>query len=204
LTSAHRQNLQTLTGPSGSGKTHLLRALERDHARAHTPGQVLRLAAADLVDLLARAAREKDFEPWRRLPEQGFALLLVDDLVPGRLGRRTRIEFAGQLDAFARAGTHVVVALAEEAGEPEDEGDALWALLRSGRTTRLRGPGLRARIGLARGFARELGADLAWTARLRLAWRTLPDAGLLRGAVKRWVADSTLVGKVTLTQHDWC
>jgi len=76
-------NFQILTGPTGSGKTHRLRTLEREHAQAQPGSKVLRVAAGELLALLIYSLREEVPEVFRKLPDRGFSMVLIDDLDPG-------------------------------------------------------------------------------------------------------------------------
>ena len=180
-----------LHGPPGLGKTHLLGSIANYLAR-HSPQLVVHYTTAEsftneFVSSLQSAGIEGFKERYRRAD-----VLLIDDVQFLQGKARTADEFFHTFNALYEGGAQLVLTADRVPAELKDLADRLRDRFEWGLTVPLEPPDLATRLVFLGNLAREQSEALPPDALRALASKTSPNLRVLKGALTRVVAISSL------------
>jgi chromosomal replication initiator protein len=180
-----------LHGPPGLGKTHLLGSIANYLAR-HSPQLVVHYTTAEsftneFVSSLQSAGIEGFKERYRRAD-----VLLIDDVQFLQGKARTADEFFHTFNALYEGGAQLVLTADRVPAELKDLADRLRDRFEWGLTVPLEPPDLATRLVFLGNLAREQSEALPPDALRALASKTSTNLRVLKGALTRVVAISSL------------
>jgi chromosomal replication initiator protein len=180
-----------LHGPPGLGKTHLLGSIANYLAR-HSPQLVVHYTTAEsftneFVSSLQSAGIEGFKERYRRAD-----VLLIDDVQFLQGKARTADEFFHTFNALYECGAQLVLTADRVPAELKDLADRLRDRFEWGLTVPLEPPDLATRLVFLGNLAREQSEALPPDALRALASKTSANLRVLKGALTRIVAISSL------------
>jgi chromosomal replication initiator protein len=187
-----------LHGPPGLGKTHLLGSIANYLAR-HSPQLTVHYTTAEsftneFVSSLHGAAMEGFKERYRRAD-----VLLIDDVQFLQGKARTADEFFHTFNALYEGGAQLVLTADRVPAELKDLADRLRDRFEWGLTVPLEPPDLATRLVFLGNLAREQSEPLPPDALRALASKTSPNLRVLKGALTRVVAISSLTSSAVTT-----
>ena len=180
-----------LHGPPGLGKTHLLGSVANYLAR-HSPQLTVHYTTAEsftneFVSSLHGSAMEGFKERYRRAD-----VLLIDDVQFLQGKARTADEFFHTFNALYEGGAQLVLTADRVPAELKDLADRLRDRFEWGLTVPLEPPDLATRLVFLGNLSREQPEPLPPDALRALASKTSPNLRILKGALTRVVAISSL------------
>ncbi|HEY1238801.1 MAG TPA: chromosomal replication initiator protein DnaA [Solirubrobacterales bacterium] len=187
-----------LHGPPGLGKTHLLGSIAHYLSR-HSPQLAVHYTTAEsftneFVSSLQGAAIERFKERYRRAD-----VLLIDDVQFLQGKARTADEFFHTFNALYEGGAQLVLTADRVPAELRDLADRLRDRFEWGLTVPLEPPDLATRLVFLGNLAREHSEALPPDALRALAAKTSPNLRVLKGALTRVVAISSLTSSNVTT-----
>jgi chromosomal replication initiator protein len=180
-----------LHGPPGLGKTHLLGSIA-NYLNRHSPQLTVHYTTAEsftneFVSSLNGASIEGFKERYRRAD-----VLLIDDVQFLQGKARTSDEFFHTFNALYEGGAQLVFTADRVPAELKDLADRLRDRFEWGLTVPLEPPDLATRLVFLGNLAREQTEPLPPDALRALAAKTSPNLRVLKGALTRVVAISSL------------
>jgi chromosomal replication initiator protein len=180
-----------LHGPPGLGKTHLLGSIA-NYLNRHSPQLAVHYTTAEsftneFVSSLNGAAMGGFKERYRRAD-----VLLIDDVQFLQGKARTADEFFHTFNALYEGGAQLVLTADRVPAELKDLADRLRDRFEWGLTVPLEPPDLTTRLVFLGNLAREQSKPLPPDALRALASKTSPNLRVLKGALTRVVAISSL------------
>ena len=187
-----------LHGPPGLGKTHLLGSIA-NYLNRHSPQLTVHYTTAEsftneFVSSLNGAAMEGFKERYRRAD-----VLLIDDVQFLQGKARTSDEFFHTFNALYEGGAQLVFTADRVPAELKDLADRLRDRFEWGLTVPLEPPDLTTRLVFLGNLAREQTEPLPPDALRALATKTSPNLRVLKGALTRVVAVSSLTASAVTT-----
>jgi len=187
-----------LHGPPGLGKTHLLGSVANYLSR-HSPQLTVHYTTAEsftneFVSSLNGAAIEDFKERYRRAD-----VLLIDDVQFLQGKARTADEFFHTFNALYEGGAQLVLTADRVPAELKDLADRLRDRFEWGLTVPLDPPDLATRLVFLGNLAKEQSEALPPDALRALASKTSPNLRVLKGALTRVVAISSLTASAVTT-----
>jgi chromosomal replication initiator protein len=187
-----------LHGPPGLGKTHLLGSIANYLSR-HSPQLTVNYTTAEsftneFVSSLHGAAMEGFKERYRRAD-----VLLIDDVQFLQGKARTADEFFHTFNALYEGGAQLVLTADRVPAELRDLADRLRDRFEWGLTVPLEPPDLATRLVFLGNLAREQSEPLPPDALRALASKSSANLRLLKGALTRVVAISSLTSSAITT-----
>jgi chromosomal replication initiator protein len=187
-----------LHGPPGLGKTHLLGSIANYLAR-HSPQLTVHYTTAEsftneFVSSLQGSGIEGFKERYRRAD-----VLLIDDVQFLQGKARTADEFFHTFNALYEGGAQLVLTADRVPAELRDLADRLRDRFEWGLTVPLEPPDLATRLVFLGNLAREHTQALPPDALRALASKTAPNLRVLKGALTRIVAISSLTSSSVTT-----
>jgi chromosomal replication initiator protein len=180
-----------LHGPPGLGKTHLLGSIA-NYLNRHSPQLTVHYTTAEsftneFVSSLHGSAIDGFKERYRRAD-----VLLIDDVQFLQGKARTSDEFFHTFNALYEGGAQLVLTADRVPAELRDLADRLRDRFEWGLTVPLEPPDLATRLVFLGNLAREQSQPLPADALRALASKTSPNLRVLKGALTRVVAISSL------------
>jgi chromosomal replication initiator protein len=187
-----------LHGPPGLGKTHLLGSIA-NYIHRHSPQLTVQYTTAEsftneFVSSLHGSAIEGFKERYRRAD-----VLLIDDVQFLQGKARTADEFFHTFNALYEGGAQLVLTADRVPAELKDLADRLRDRFEWGLTVPLEPPDLATRLVFLGSLAREQSETLPPDALRALASKTSPNLRVLKGALTRVVAISSLTSSAITT-----
>src|SRR3954470_12765170 len=187
-----------LHGPPGLGKTHLLGAIA-NYLHRHSPQLSVHYTTAEsftneFVASLQGSAMEGFKERYRRAD-----VLLIDDVQFLHGKARTADEFFHTFNALYEGGAQLVLTADRVPAELKDLADRLRDRFEWGLTVPLEPPDLATRLVFLGNLAKEQTEALPPDALRALASKTSPNLRVLKGALTRVVAISSLTASAVTT-----
>jgi chromosomal replication initiator protein len=187
-----------LHGPPGLGKTHLLGSIA-NYLNRHSPQLTVHYTTAEsftneFVSSLHGAAMEGFKERYRRAD-----VLLIDDVQFLQGKARTADEFFHTFNALYEGGAQLVLTADRVPAELKDMADRLRDRFEWGLTVAVEPPDLATRLVFLGNLAREQSEPLPPDALRALASKTSPNLRVLKGALTRVVAISSLSSSAVTT-----
>ncbi len=187
-----------LHGPPGLGKTHLLGSIA-NYLNRHSPQLTVHYTTAEsftneFVSSLHGAAMEGFKERYRRAD-----VLLIDDVQFLQGKARTADEFFHTFNALYEGGAQLVLTADRVPAELKDLADRLRDRFEWGLTVPLEPPDLATRLVFLGNLAREQSEPLPPDALRALASKTSANLRILKGALTRVVAISSLTASAITT-----
>jgi chromosomal replication initiator protein len=187
-----------LHGPPGLGKTHLLGSIA-NYLNRHSPQLTLHYTTAEsftneFVSSLHGAAIEGFKERYRRVD-----VLLIDDVQFLQGKARTADEFFHTFNALYEGGAQLILTADRVPAELKDLADRLRDRFEWGLTVPLEPPDLATRLVFLGNLSREQNQPVPPDALRALASRTSPNLRVLKGALTRVVAISSLTSSAVTT-----
>jgi chromosomal replication initiator protein len=187
-----------LHGPPGLGKTHLLGSIA-NYLHRHSPQLTVHYTTAEsftneFVSSLHGAAMEGFKERYRRAD-----VLLIDDVQFLQGKARTADEFFHTFNALYEGGAQLVLTADRVPAALKDLADRLRDRFEWGLTVPLEPPDLATRLVFLGNLAREQSEPLPPDALRALASKTSPNLRILKGALTRVVAISSLTASAITT-----
>ena len=187
-----------LHGPPGLGKTHLLGSIA-NYLNRHSPQLTVHYTTAEsftneFVSSLNGASIEGFKERYRRAD-----VLLIDDVQFLQGKARTSDEFFHTFNALYEGGAQLVFTADRVPAELKDLADRLRDRFEWGLTVPLEPPDLATRLVFLGNLAREHPEPLPPDALRALAAKTSPNLRVLKGALTRVVAISSLTASAVTT-----
>ncbi|HSD25467.1 MAG TPA: chromosomal replication initiator protein DnaA [Solirubrobacterales bacterium] len=187
-----------LHGPPGLGKTHLLGSIA-NYLNRHSPQLTVHYTTAEsftneFVSSLHGSAIDSFKERYRRSD-----VLLIDDVQFLQGKARTADEFFHTFNALYEGGAQLVITADRVPAELEDLADRLRDRFEWGLTVPLEPPDLATRLVFLGNLAREQSEPLPPDALRALASKTSPNLRVLKGALTRVVAISSLTSSAVTT-----
>ena len=187
-----------LHGPPGLGKTHLLGSIA-NYLNRHSPQLTVHYTTAEsftneFVSSLNGAAIDGFKERYRRAD-----VLLIDDVQFLQGKARTSDEFFHTFNALYEGGAQLVFTADRVPAELKDLADRLRDRFEWGLTVPLEPPDLATRLVFLGNLAREQSEPLPPDALRALAAKTSPNLRVLKGALTRVVAISSLTASAVTT-----
>jgi chromosomal replication initiator protein len=187
-----------LHGPPGLGKTHLLGSIA-NYLHRHSPQLTVHYTTAEsftneFVSSLNGAAMEGFKERYRRAD-----VLLIDDVQFLQGKARTADEFFHTFNALYEGGAQLVLTADRVPAELRDLADRLRDRFEWGLTVPLEPPDLATRLVFLGNLAREQSQPLPPDALRALASKTSANLRILKGALTRIVAISSLTSSAITT-----
>ena len=187
-----------LHGPPGLGKTHLLGSIA-NYLNRHSPQLTVHYTTAEsftneFVSSLHGAAIEGFKERYRRAD-----VLLIDDVQFLQGKARTADEFFHTFNALYEGGAQLVLTADRVPAELKDMADRLRDRFEWGLTVAVEPPDLATRLVFLGNLAREQSEPLPPDALRALASKTSPNLRVLKGALTRVVAISSLSSSAVTT-----
>jgi chromosomal replication initiator protein len=187
-----------LHGPPGLGKTHLLGSIA-NYLNRHSPQLTVQYTTAEsftneFVSSLHGSAIEGFKERYRRAD-----VLLIDDVQFLQGKARTADEFFHTFNALYEGGAQLVLTADRVPAELRDLADRLRDRFEWGLTVPLEPPDLATRLVFLGNLAREQSEPLPPDALRALASKTSPNLRVLKGALTRVVAISSLTSSAVTT-----
>jgi chromosomal replication initiator protein len=187
-----------LHGPPGLGKTHLLGSIANYLSR-HSPQLTVHYTTAEsftneFVSSLNGSAIDGFKERYRRAD-----VLLIDDVQFLQGKARTADEFFHTFNALYEGGAQLVLTADRVPAELKDLADRLRDRFEWGLTVPLEPPDLATRLVFLGNLAREHSEHLPPDALRALASKTSPNLRVLKGALTRVVAISSLTASAVTT-----
>jgi chromosomal replication initiator protein len=187
-----------LHGPPGLGKTHLLGSIA-NYLHRHSPQLTVHYTTAEsftneFVSSLHGAAMEGFKERYRRAD-----VLLIDDVQFLQGKARTADEFFHTFNALYEGGAQLVLTADRVPAELKDLADRLRDRFEWGLTVPLEPPDLATRLVFLGNLAREQSEPLPPDALRALASKTSANLRILKGALTRVVAISSLTASAITT-----
>ena len=180
-----------LHGPPGLGKTHLLGSIA-NYLNRHSPQLTVHYTTAEsftneFVSSLHGSAIDTFKERYRRAD-----VLLIDDVQFLQGKARTADEFFHTFNALYEGGAQLVITADRVPAELRDLADRLRDRFEWGLTVPLEPPDLATRLVFLGNLAKEQTETLPPDALRALASKTSPNLRVLKGALTRVVAISSL------------
>src|SRR3954453_6820478 len=187
-----------LHGPPGLGKTHLLGSIA-NYLHRHSPQLAVHYTTAEsftneFVSSLHGAAIEGFKERYRRAD-----VLLIDDVQFLQGKARTADEFFHTFNALYEGGAQLVLTADRVPAELRELADRLRDRFEWGLTVPLEPPDLATRLVFLGNLAKEQTEALPPDALRALASKTSPNLRVLKGALTRVVAISSLTASAVTT-----
>jgi chromosomal replication initiator protein len=187
-----------LHGPPGLGKTHLLGSIA-NYLNRHSPQLTVHYTTAEsftneFVSSLQGSAIDTFKERYRRSD-----VLLIDDVQFLQGKARTADEFFHTFNALYEGGAQLVLTADRVPAELKDLADRLRDRFEWGLTVPLAPPDLATRLVFLGNLAREQTEPLPPDALRALASKTSPNLRVLKGALTRVVAISSLTSSAITT-----
>lgn len=187
-----------LHGPPGLGKTHLLGSIA-NYLNRHSPQLTVHYTTAEsftneFVSSLNGAAIDGFKERYRRAD-----VLLIDDVQFLQGKARTADEFFHTFNALYEGGAQLVLTADRVPAELRDLADRLRDRFEWGLTVPLEPPDLATRLVFLGNLAKEQSEPLPPDALRALASKTSPNLRVLKGALTRVVAISSLTASAITT-----
>jgi chromosomal replication initiator protein len=187
-----------LHGPPGLGKTHLLGSIA-NYLNRHSPQLTVHYTTAEsftneFVSSLQGSAIDTFKERYRRSD-----VLLIDDVQFLQGKARTADEFFHTFNALYEGGAQLVLTADRVPAELKDLADRLRDRFEWGLTVPLAPPDLATRLVFLGNLAREQTEPLPPDALHALASKTSPNLRVLKGALTRVVAISSLTSSAITT-----
>jgi chromosomal replication initiator protein len=187
-----------LHGPPGLGKTHLLGSVA-NYLNRHSPQLTVHYTTAEsftneFVSSLHGAAMEGFKERYRRAD-----VLLIDDVQFLQGKARTADEFFHTFNALYEGGAQLVLTADRVPAELKDLADRLRDRFEWGLTVPVEPPDLATRLVFLGNLAREQSESLPPDALRVLASKTSANLRVLKGALTRVVAISSLTSSAITT-----
>jgi chromosomal replication initiator protein len=187
-----------LHGPPGLGKTHLLGSIA-NYLNRHSPQLTVNYTTAEsftneFVSSLHGAAIDGFKERYRRVD-----VLLIDDVQFLQGKARTADEFFHTFNALYEGGAQLVLTADRVPAELKDLADRLRDRFEWGLTVPLEPPDLATRLVFLGNLAREQSEPVPPDALRALASKTSPNLRVLKGALTRVVAISSLTSSAVTT-----
>jgi chromosomal replication initiator protein len=187
-----------LHGPPGLGKTHLLGSIA-NYLNRHSPQLTVHYTTAEsftneFVSSLNGASIDGFKERYRRAD-----VLLIDDVQFLQGKARTSDEFFHTFNALYEGGAQLVFTADRVPAELKDLADRLRDRFEWGLTVALEPPDLATRLVFLGNLAREQSEALPPDALRALASKTSPNLRVLKGALTRVVAISSLTSSAVTT-----
>ncbi len=187
-------NLLCIASDIGMGKTHLARAIENEGTRRRRFVRARFCHAAEFVDEVVRAYRQRNFERFRS-EYRPLDLLVLDDLQFLCDKDRTQQEMAAVIEELLDAGRTVVVTTSAPPGKCDGLSDCLASVLRCGRTVTVGAPDAKTRRKILNLKSRAYGIDLPDDVARYLVRRRPRNVREMEGELKRVVAYSSFYGE---------
>ena len=187
-----------LHGPPGLGKTHLLGSIA-NYLHRHSPQLTVHYTTAEsftneFVSSLHGAAIEGFKERYRRVD-----VLLIDDVEFLQGKARTADEFFHTFNALYEGGAQLILTADRVPAELKDLADRLRDRFEWGLTVPLEPPDLATRLVFLGNLSREQNDPVPPDALRALASKTSPNLRVLKGALTRVVAISSLTSSAVTT-----
>jgi chromosomal replication initiator protein len=187
-----------LHGPPGLGKTHLLGSIA-NYLHRHSPQLTVHYTTAEsftneFVSSLHGAAMDGFKERYRRAD-----VLLIDDVQFLQGKARTADEFFHTFNALYEGGAQLVLTADRVPAELKDMADRLRDRFEWGLTVPLEPPDLATRLVFLGNLAKEQSEPLPPDALRALASKTAANLRVLKGALTRVVAISSLTSSAVTT-----
>jgi chromosomal replication initiator protein len=187
-----------LHGPPGLGKTHLLGSIA-NYLNRHSPQLTVHYTTAEsftneFVSSLHGAAIEGFKERYRRVD-----VLLIDDVQFLQGKARTADEFFHTFNALYEGGAQLILTADRVPAELKDLADRLRDRFEWGLTVPLEPPDLATRLVFLGNLSREQNEPVPPDALRALASKTSPNLRVLKGALTRVVAISSLTASAVTT-----
>jgi chromosomal replication initiator protein len=187
-----------LHGPPGLGKTHLLGSIA-NYLNRHSPQLTVHYTTAEsftneFVSSLHGAAIDGFKERYRRVD-----VLLIDDVQFLQGKARTADEFFHTFNALYEGGAQLVLTADRVPAELKDLADRLRDRFEWGLTVPLEPPDLATRLVFLGNLSREQSQPVPPDALRALASKTSPNLRVLKGALTRVVAISSLTSSAVTT-----
>ena len=187
-----------LHGPPGLGKTHLLGSIA-NYLNRHSPQLTVHYTTAEsftneFVSSLHGSAIDGFKERYRRAD-----VLLIDDVQFLQGKARTADEFFHTFNALYEGGAQLVLTADRVPAELKDLADRLRDRFEWGLTVPVEPPDLATRLVFLGNLAREQSEPLPPDALRALASKTAPNLRVLKGALTRVVAISSLTSSAITT-----
>ncbi len=187
-----------LHGPPGLGKTHLLGSVA-NYLNRHSPQLTVHYTTAEsftneFVSSLNGSAIDAFKQRYR-----GADVLLIDDVQFLQGKARTADEFFHTFNALYEGGAQLVLTADRVPAELRDLADRLRDRFEWGLTVPLEPPDLATRLVFLGNLAKEQAGQLPPDALRALASKTAPNLRVLKGALTRVVAISSLTSSPVTT-----
>jgi chromosomal replication initiator protein len=187
-----------LHGPPGLGKTHLLGSIA-NYLNRHSPQLTVHYTTAEsftneFISSLHGAAIERFKERYRRAD-----VLLIDDVQFLQGKARTADEFFHTFNALYEGGAQLVLTADRVPAELKELAERLRDRFEWGLTVALEPPDLATRLVFLGNLAREQSEALPPDALRALASKTSANLRVLKGALTRVVAISSLTASAVTT-----
>jgi chromosomal replication initiator protein len=187
-----------LHGPPGLGKTHLLGSIA-NYLNRHSPQLAVHYTTAEsftneFVSSLHGAAIDGFKERYRRVD-----VLLIDDVQFLQGKARTADEFFHTFNALYEGGAQLVLTADRVPADLKDLADRLRDRFEWGLTVPLEPPDLATRLVFLGNLSREQSQPVPPDALRALASKTSPNLRVLKGALTRVVAISSLTSSAVTT-----
>ena len=183
-----------LHGPSGLGKTHLLTAIA-NYLAANAPSLTVRYTTAEsFTNEFVGALHASGIKAFKRR-YRDLDVLLIDDVQSLEGKQHTEEEFFHTFNALYEGGSQIVLS----ADRMPSQLSSLAARLRDrfewGLTVPIAAPDLPTRLTVLRRLTNEAGLETSEGALAELAERIDANIRLLRGALTRVIAHSSLLDR---------